>query len=489
MKIINKILFLLLFTFSTNVYAQYTMEWATTFGGDGWDEANSCIESRDGDYILGGFAKQQEHNLWLVKLRNDSRGRWGKTFADYFISACNSIIQTSDSNYVVTGYAIRKREFQSNLLLMKIDSVGNILWHRTFGGEGDEQGAKVIETKDGGYAVAGFSTSNFDAEPNWYILKTDSNGNLLWDTQFGSSHDDKATSIAECYDGGFVVTGYIGSGDGGKKVMSIVRIEADGKDSWSQWYDMNQWSCGSSIIATRDSMIMATGYTKMASVTDYDVLVVKTDMNGDTIWTRTYGNESWEEGTDLVETYDNAFVICGFQMSNIKDQSSFLMLKYNSDGDLIWQNVFKRKSQDYAKSIVETRDNGLLIAGTTFAFGKGWDMAVLKMKTNERTDLFFSFPRDSVSTTLRDELTFKMCLNSFGVPNKVRVFVNNQQQIHDSGFQKPDEGTQNSGCDFPLEYTVALIPGLNVIKVEITDYKNYSFEKQISVYRLPRYDF
>ena len=111
------------------------------------------------------------------------------------------------------------------------------------------------------------------------------------------------------------------------------------------------------------------------------------------------------------------------------------------------------------------------------------------MKNNERTDLFFSFPRDSVSTTLRDELTFKMCLNSFGVPNKVRVFVNNQQQIHDSGFQKPDEGTQNSGCDFPLEYTVALIPGLNVIKVEITDYKNYSFEKQISVYRLPRYDF
>ncbi|MCQ2252454.1 MAG: hypothetical protein MJZ61_03275 [Bacteroidales bacterium] len=474
---------------SSTVSAQYTVEWAQTYGGDGWDEANTCLETRDGDYVLGGFAKLQQHNLWVVKVHSDGRARWGKTFTEYFTSACNSMVQDKDSNLVLTGYAIRKRDFQSNLLIMKIDTLGNVLWHKTYGGEGDEEGTQVIATSDGGYAVAGFSSSNPDASPNWYILKVDHDGNMLWEQQFGSSNEDKAMSISQCYDGGLVVTGYIGSENDGQKVMSIVKLDKDGHDEWTQYYDLNNWSCGTAIVATRDSLIMAAGYTRAFSITDYDVFLLKCQMNGDTIWTRTYGNENWEEATALIETYDNAFVISGFNMSNVRDHSSFLMLKYDAKGNLMWERSFKRKSQDYAKFLVETRDNGLLLAGTTFSLGKGWDMAALKMKNNERTDLFFSFPTDSLSTTLLDKLTFRMCLNSFGIPNKVKVTVNGEMQIVDSEFHRPSPDEQQKGCDFPLEYTVDLYPGYNRIRLEIHDYKNYSFEKEIDVYRLPGYDF
>lgn len=469
--------------------AQYTMEWAQTFGGDGWDEANTCIECRDGDFLLGGFAKQQEHQLWLVKVRKDGTGRWGKTFAEYFISAANCAIQTADSNFVITGYAIKKREFQSNLLLMKVDSVGNIIWQKTYGGDSDEQGLKVIECRDGGLAVCGFSSSNNDAEPDWYIIKTDSNGNLLWEKQFGTPNDDRALDIAQTYDDGFVVTGYLGTNVGGQKRMSIVKLEADGNDVWSQRYDMNDWSCGTSIIATRDSMIVAAGYTRTYSITDYDFMILKTDMRGDTIWTRTFGDENWQEGTGLIETYDNSYVASGFSMSNVRYLSSFMTLKYDKDGNLLWHNIFKRKSQDYAKSITETRDNGLLLAGTTFSFGKGWDMAVLKMKNHDRADLVFSFPKDSVSTTLTDKLDLQLCLNSFGVPNLVKISVNGKQQYSESGFSKIPEDMVQKGCDFPLNYSVDLEPGLNVVRVEVFNYKNYPIEKQISVYRIPRYDF
>ena len=116
-KQLVKILFLL-FLFPQSVFSQYTMEWAHTFGGNGWDEANTCIETRDGEYILGGFAKLHEHQLWLVKVRPYGEGHWGKAFAEYFVSSCSSIAETLDSNIVLTGYAIRKREFQSNLLLL-----------------------------------------------------------------------------------------------------------------------------------------------------------------------------------------------------------------------------------------------------------------------------------------------------------------------------------------------------------------------------------
>ena len=491
MRFLTHILVLvtLLIISSASLRAQYVVDWAQTYGADGWDEANTCIELRNGDLMVAGFAKLQEKNLWIVRTHPNGRGRWGKIFDEYFSSAANSMIQDTDSNIVITGYATRKREYQSNLLLMKMDTDGNLIWQKTFGGDGDEEGYQVIECKDGGYAVAGFTSSNLDGDPNWYIIKVDRNGNMLWDQQFGGSNDDRALGIAQTYDEGFVVTGHIGAVDGGRKLMSILKLEADGSDTWSQWYYINDWCAGTSIIATRDSMIVAAGYTKAYTITDYDALIVKTDMNGDTLWTRTYGDEDWQEATGLIEAYDNTYVMSGFTASNRKDHSSFLMMKYDKRGNLLWTHSFKRKSQDYAKAIVETRDNGILLAGTTLSFGKGWDMAVLKMQPEDRTDLFFSFPSDTLSTTLRKTLNFEMCLNSFGVPIEVLVSVNGRVQIIDNDFQKLTAEQRKTGCDYPLSYPVSLKPGKNIVKVEIIDYKNYTFSKRIEVYGLPGYDF
>lgn len=473
-----------------NCLAQYVMEWAVPFGGDGWDEANSCIETRDGDIMIGGFAKQQQHQLWVVKAKSDGRGRWGKIFPDYFASACNSLAQDRDTNIVLTGYAIKKGDFQKDLLVMKIDTLGNVLWHKTYGGILDEEGLKIIACDTlGGYAVCGYTSSNNDGEPNWYMMRLDDHGNKLWDKEFGMSSDDKALSIAQTYDGGFVVTGYLGNANGSaQKIMWVMKLDADGNDIWIQTLEHNMWTCGTAIIEARDSSIMAAGYTRAFTITDYDILVAKFTENGDTLWTRTYGNEDWQEATDIVETFDNAFVVGGFSMSNSKDQSSFVMLKYDSRGNLIWNNTFKRRSQDYAKSITETHDHGLLLAGTTFSLGKGWDMAVLKMKNIESTELNFVFPTDTITTSLIDQLTFKLCLKSFGVPNTVKVSVNDKTQFVDTEFKNPAPEDQLKDC-FPISYTVQLEPGKNTIKMEIRDYKNYLYEKEIIVYRVPAYDF
>ncbi len=471
--------------------AQYVMEWAMPYGGDGWDEANTCIQTRDGDIMIGGFAKQKQPQLWIVKTRPDGKARWGKIFPDYASSSCNSMIQDRDSNIVLTGYAIKKGTFQKDLLIMKIDTLGNVLWHKTYGGILDEEGTKIVECDStGGYAVCGYTCTNNDGMPNWYMMRIDNNGNKVWDKEFGMSADDKALAIAKTYDGGFVVTGYLGNASGNaQKIMWIIKLDQDGNDDWVQYFEHNMWTCGTSIIETRDSMIVAAGYTRAYTITDYDVLVVKCAANGDTLWTRTYGNEDWQEATDIVESFDNAFVISGFNMSNSKERSSFLTLKYDTRGDLLWYNSFKRRSQDYAKSVIETFDHGLLLAGTTFSLGKGWDMALLKMKNIESTELKFDFPTDTVATTLIDNLTFRLCLKSFGVPRELKVMVNNKIQLVDTEFAKPKDDQPNRGCDFPLEYTVQLEPGKNVIKLEIQDYKRYRYYRELVIYRMPAYEF
>ena len=142
-----KILLTIILMSAATASAQYNVEWAQGLGGDGWDEASTCIETRDGDYVVGGYAKLQERNMYVVKLHPDGRGRWGKIYADYATSAANCMVQTYDSCIVITGYAIRKREVQSNLLVMKIDTLGNVIWQKLYGGTGDEEGYKIIETR------------------------------------------------------------------------------------------------------------------------------------------------------------------------------------------------------------------------------------------------------------------------------------------------------------------------------------------------------
>ena len=482
---------LALFLLCSPARAQYVLDWAMPYGGDGQDEANTCIETRDGDLMIGGFAKQKEHQLWIVKTRKDGKPRWGKIFPGYFASSCNSMIQDRDSNIVFTGYAIKKGAFQKDLLVMKIDTLGNVLWHKTYGGILDEEGTKIVECgPEGGYAVCGYSCTNNDGMPNWYMMRIDTHGNKVWDKEFGMSADDRALSIANTSDGGFVITGYLGNANGNaQKIMWIIKLDQDGNDIWVREFEHNMWTCGTAIMETSDSMIVAAGYTRAYTITDYDVLTVKCTADGDTVWTRTFGNEDWQEATDIVETFDGSYVVGGFNMSNSKDQSSFLMLKYDRRGDLIWHNSFKRRSQDYAKSIAETHDHGILLAGTTFSLGKGWDMAVLKMKNVENTELFFAFPTDSLTTSLIDQLTFRMCLKSFGTPREIKVLVNDKIQMVDTEFRKPAGTGQTGGCDYPLEYTVQLFPGKNVIKLEIRDYKLFLHEKELTVYRIPPYDF
>ncbi|MBO7142477.1 MAG: hypothetical protein J6V76_05155 [Bacteroidales bacterium] len=469
--------------------AQYNVEWAHGFGGDGWDEANCCIETRDGDFLVGGYAKQQERSLWLVKLHPDGSGRWGKIYADYATSAVNSMVQTYDSCIVLAGYAIRKREVQSNLLVMKLDTLGNVIWQKLYGGSGDEEGYKIIETKDHGYAIAGYTTSNHEGKPSWYMLRLDEDGNKLWDKQFMEGDENRALGIAQTYDGDFVVTGYIGSDKGGRKNMIDIKLDRHGEEKWMQWFDFNDWCSGQAVIATRDSNIVVAGFTRAYSITDYDAIILKLDNNGDTLWVNTYGNENWEEATSVTETYDGAFVMSGFSKSNIRDISNFLLVKYDSRGNEMWDYVFKRKSQDYSKCVVETRDNGLLLAGTTNSLGKGWDFGVLKMVNAERTELQFHFPSDSVSATTASAMNVTLCLNSFGIPINVKVYVNGQLQIDENDFIKPTAADREAGCDFPLSYDVALTNGVNVIRFVVRDYKNYEFAKELKIYRLPKQRF
>lgn len=137
--------------------------------------------------------------------------------------------------------------------------------------------------------------------------------------------------------------------------------------------------------------------------------------------------------------------------------------------------------------MIETRDNGLLLSGTTYSFGKGWDMAVLKMQNVDRSDMYFDSPRDSISAVLTDTLNFRVCLKSFGVPSSVRIIVNGTEQYSQSEFKKQDR--YSSSCEYAVGHLVKLSPGRNEVVFIVKDYKNFEFIKKRIIYLLPKYQF
>ena len=150
---------------------------------------------------------------------------WDKTFGGKKWDEAHSIIQSRDGSFVVAGYTMSKGAGINDAWIVKIDKNGNMIWDKTFGGRDSDAAHSIIQTRDGGFVVAGYTVSKSDRGSNAWIVKMDKDGNKIWDKAFGGKNADEAHSIIQSRDGGFVVAGYTGSKGAGKQDIWIIKIK------------------------------------------------------------------------------------------------------------------------------------------------------------------------------------------------------------------------------------------------------------------------
>ena len=129
---------------------------------------------------------------------------WEKTFGGTSYDQCLSVQQTTDGGYIVTGYTL---SFGNNVYLIKTDGNGDSLWTRTFGGTGDDWGESVQQTTDGVYIITGSTWYFLNGIKDFYLIKTDENGEQQWSQTFGESFNDRAMFVQQTTDGGYIITG------------------------------------------------------------------------------------------------------------------------------------------------------------------------------------------------------------------------------------------------------------------------------------------
>jgi hypothetical protein len=240
-----------------------------------------------------------------------------------------------------------------------------ITFERRYGGSDDDVGCCVTQTTDGGYAIAGHTRSYGAGALDFYFIKTDSLGDILWTHTYGGIYTDSCFAMIRSSDGGYVLVGQTRSyGVGGAGDVYIIKIDSLGDSLWAKTYGGTEHDTGKDVVETSDGgyLIGGTTYSMGANSQMY---LLRLDAQGDTSWTRTYGGVNYEGGSSVVETHDRCCLIAGHSRSFSPggDDYDIYLAKTDSLGNTIWEQTFGNWGDNFCFSAIQTADSGFLVAG------------------------------------------------------------------------------------------------------------------------------
>ena len=343
--------------------------WSKTFGGVDGDEGDSVQQTLDGGYIITGWTYSFGAgiaDLWLIKTDEQGNKLWDRTFGGANYDSGYSVQQTLDGGYIITGFTDSFGE--DALWLIKTDDQGNMIWDRTFGGAYNEKSTSVQQTLDGGYIIMGGTHSLGAGSYDLWLIKTDDQGNKIWDRTFGGEEYDFCGSVQQTLDGGYIITGSTWSFGAGLADLWLIKTDGQGNKLWDRTFGGAEEDDGWSVQQTLDGGYIITGYTESFGAGSNDLWLIKTDEQGNKLWDRTFGGARDEMSVSVQQTLDGGYIIMGSTDSFGADQ---WLIKTDEKGNKIWDRTFGGEDQDYGWSVQQTLDGGYIITGSTWSFGEG----------------------------------------------------------------------------------------------------------------------
>jgi beta-propeller uncharacterized protein DUF5122 len=250
--------------------------WQKTYGGSDSDGANSIQETSDGGFIVVGstISFSGISGYWVLKLDANGNIAWQRAYGNSSQFA-TSIQQTSDGGFIVAGFTYPT---PLKFCVLKLDGNGNVIWQKTYGGSKISEATSIQETSDGGFIVAGYTNSYGAGNSDIWVLKLNVNGNVTWQKTYGGTGGDGASSIQQTTDGGFILAGSTSSfGSGG---IWVLKLDANGNVTWQKTYGGSGVDRARSIQQTSDGGFIVAGDTSSYGASDWDIWVLKLDANG-----------------------------------------------------------------------------------------------------------------------------------------------------------------------------------------------------------------
>jgi len=369
-----------LFLVSTAIADPGDTLWTRRYGGIEFEFGYSVDQTTDGGYFIAGWTNSfgaDLNDVYLVKTDANGDTLWTRFYGGSDMDHGYSGQQTTDGGYIIAGKTECFGAGGFDVWLLKTDANGDTLWTRTYGGSNNDLGESVQQTTDGGYIIAGRTDSFGATWGDFYVVKTDANGDTLWTRTYGGGSEDWAYSVQQTTDGGYIIAGKTSSFGAGSYDVYLVKTEANGNTLWTRTYGGSGWDQAFSVQQTSDGGYIIAGDTDSWGAGWGDMYLVKTDANGNALWTSFYGGSDMEHAFSVQQTTDGGYISVGYTWSFGAGWSDVYLWKTDASGNTLWTRTYGGHLDDYGRSVQQTSDGGYIIAGDTKSFGPGYSGAWL----------------------------------------------------------------------------------------------------------------
>lgn len=380
------------------------IEWQKALGGSSEESSYAIHPTTDGGFISAGYAHSNDGDVtghhgsgdgWITKHDSTGNLQWQKALGGSGVDFFQGVQQTADGGYVATGATysndgdVSGNHGDQDIWVVKLDPSGTQQWQKTLGGSAFEVGSAIIQAADGSYIVAGSTHSNDGqvsgnhGETDWWVVKLDALGNLIWQKTFGGSGADFLQDIQQTADSGYIATGSTYSNDGdvsgnkGSGDLWVVKLDAAGNIQWQKSLGGSTVDFGYAIAPCDDGgfIINGTSNSNDGDVTgnhgSSDFWVIKLDFLGNLQWQRTLGGSGEDNGYPVFQTSDGGFIAAGATLSTDDDvsgqhgSSDAWVVKLDASGQLQWQKAMGGTDSDKAYDIAPAPNGGIFLAGQT----------------------------------------------------------------------------------------------------------------------------
>jgi len=383
-------------------FSQITFQ--KTFCFAGLYFGGSILQTNDNGFIIlsNDSINANDYDICLIKTNTVGDTIWSRKFGGAGIDIGSAIQQTSDNGYIITGFTNSFGTSSSDVYLIKTDNLGNILWSKTFHkSQYTNDGISVLQTNDGGYLIGGVSYNPSYLQPNsrnCYLIRTDISGNLIWDKIIGDYAVCKC--ISKTNDGGFIFSGFIMYNETDVWKAYLFKSDGNGNILWRKTFGSIDGTEGTFVQQTSDSGFIITGLTQNFGAGLNDVLLIKTNFIGDTLWTKTYGGIGNDNGSSVQQTSDGGYIIVGETSSFGNGDWDIYLIRTDSIGDTLWTRAYGGTSSEIGIGVKQCFDGGYVINGLTKSFGDNHSHAyIIKTDINGNTGCYENYIGTIVNST------------------------------------------------------------------------------------------
>jgi hypothetical protein len=375
--------------------------WTKKYGGRGDDNLSDILQTDDGGlYLLGGanleYEPERHGDIYLILIDSNGEVIWEKTYGpDKF---GQSITYTPDGNLLIAGEVLSD-DTGFDLYLMKVDREGNELWSKTISGPMDEWVNTIEATTDGGYILVGNSVDpndfitnpgaagygGFEERSNAMLTKTDGDGEVVWTHVFESEDNIMSMDGCQTPDGGYAVLAtnlvYPEMGDD----QLLLKVDKNGEELWTKTWEEGGMNGRDILLASDGNLVILSMFSSSGDPRkgDADLMLIKMGENGEELWTTKFGEPDMVElGTAFMETSDGGYAVVVDRTRDLyRSESEMLLLKANSNGQVIWSQVTGKSQHFIIQGIVEHPAGGYLLAASSYQ-GSTADIVVIKTDAN-----------------------------------------------------------------------------------------------------------